>query len=313
MIKRVFFLIGLLCLPLSLATGKELPWKPLWDKGAPGLSPKTKEDVQLDNGEHITRISTPSYQLWLPKKKSKTPRPALCVFPGGGYSILAIKKEGQRIAQWAAENGMVGIVVKYRVSNNREDNLGFPTPLTDARRAVRLARKNATLWNIDPDKIGVAGFSAGGHLAAATATTWNKPIEGETSDEIDAVSAKPNFAILVYPVISLDQPYGHGGTKSTLLRNDKENKLLDFCTPTKQLSQDTPPLFLAHAQDDPVSCLNSLDMARAAKEKNIPVELHLYGKGGHGFGMNKRGLPIDSWPDRALEWLRSIDILKKDA
>lgn len=305
-LTTIAFVLG-----LCLAQADESPWLPLWEGKAPGPAPATKEDKQLDNGEHISRIALPSCQVWLPKEKSGSPRPALCVFPGGGYSILAIKKEGQRIAQWAAENGMVGIVVKYRVSDTRGDNLEFPVPLTDARRAVRLVRQNAAKWNIDPAKIGVAGFSAGGHLAAVTATTWNKPLEGETNDETDKVSSRPDFAMLIYPVISLDKPYGHGGTKSALLRNDKENKYLDFCTPTKQVDKETPPIFLVHAANDPVSCLNSLDMAEATKKAAGQVEMHLYNDGGHGFGMNKRGLPIDTWPDRALDWLRHLNILPK--
>lgn len=307
--KSLLFLSLSVITSISVFAG-ETPWIPLWEKDAPGPSPLTKEDVQLDKGEHITRISTPSLQIWLPKEKSKTPRPALCVFPGGGYNVLAIRKEGQRVAQWAAENGMVGIVVKYRVSNTKEDRLAFPVPLVDGRRAIRMVHDNASTWNIDPAKIGVIGFSAGGHLAAMTATIWDKSIEGEGVDSVDKISCRPDFAMLIYPVISLDKPYGHGGSARALLRDDK-GELVNLCTPYKNVSKETPPLFLIHATDDRVSCLNSLDMVRAAKENNVSVEFHLYATGDHGFGMYKQNKVIDSWTDRAVEWLKTMKILEE--
>lgn len=302
-------LIVAICHTFSFAQEyRNSEWLPLWEGKAPGNSPAAEKEVFL-NPTHITQIPTPVIQIWEPKEKSDKPRPALCVFPGGGYGILAIEKEGVKIAQWAADNGMVGIVVKYRVSDQGKDNLRLPVPLIEARRAIRTVRHNAGEWGIDPAKIGVIGFSAGGHLAAMTATTWDKPLDQETDEAVDKESARPDFAMLIYPVISLDQPYGHAGTKYGILKDDDSAENLAFCCPCRQISEETPPLFLSHSFDDPVSCFNTLDMARAAAEKRVVTEVHLVTKGGHGYGMEKRNQPTDSWPERAREWLVAMGII----
>lgn len=285
-------------------------WMPLWEGKAPGNSPKTEKAVHLYAG-HITRPPQPVIQIWEPAEKSEKSRPALCVFPGGGYGLLAIEKEGTAIAKWAVDHGMVGIVVKYRVSDKASDDLKLPVPVMEARRAIRTIRHSADKWGVDSRKIGVIGFSAGGHLAAMAATTWNQPLEGETADETDKVSARPDFAMLIYPVISLDKPYGHGGTRYGILKNDKSPEKLAFCSPYRQVTKETPPLFMALSFDDPVVCQNSLDMARSACDKGVVTEIHMVTKGGHGYGMEKHGNPTDFWPERAAEWLKSMGITEK--
>lgn len=303
-------LLALACFQsVSGAPGRVSGWLPLWEGRAPGHSPAAKQEVHLDP-THITQIPQPVIRIWEPAGEASGPRPALCIFPGGGYGMLAIDKEGEQIAQWAVDHGMVGIVVKYRVSNLASDDLRFPVPLIEARRAIRTLRHGAQQWGIDPAKIGVIGFSAGGHLAAMTATTWDKPLEWEGADDIDAVSARPDFALLIYPVISLDKPYGHAGTKAGILKDDVSGEKLAFCTPCRQLGPQTPPLFMAHSFDDPVSCRNTLDMAQAAVEHGVVAEVHLVTRGGHGYGMERRGNPSDAWPERAAEWLRAMGILE---
>lgn len=314
-IRSALFYVGLLFLALGMspvfsAEYEKSGWIPLWKGTAPGASPLVEKEVDLDS-ERITRPPRPEIQIWTSAEKSAGPRPALCIFPGGGYSLLAVEKEGVKIAQWAVDHGMVGIIVKYRVSNKPEDNLRFPVPLIEARRAVRIVRQNAEAWGVNPEKVGVMGFSAGGHLAAVTATTWNKALEGETQEAVDKLSARPDFALLIYPVISLDKSYGHSGTRYGILKDDKSQEKLEFCSPYKQVSVETPPLFLALSFDDPILPLNSLDMARAACEKGVSVELHMVTKGGHGYGMKKTGNPTDAWPERAREWLTAIKILPK--
>lgn len=314
-IRGALFYGGLLFLALGLspvfsAQYEKTPWIPLWKGTAPGSSPQVDREVVLDPG-HITRPPRPEIQIWTSGEKSAVSRPALCIFPGGGYSLLAVEKEGVEIAKWAVDHGMVGIIVKYRVSNKSEDNLRFPVPLIEARRAVRTVRQNAEVWGVDSQKIGVMGFSAGGHLAAMTATTWNKAVEGETKEAVDKLSARPDFALLIYPVISLDRSYGHSGTRYGILKEDKSQEKLEFCSPYKQVTSDTPPLFLALSFDDPILPFNSLDMVRAACEKGVSAELHMVTKGGHGYGMEKRDNPTDAWPERAREWLTDIQILPK--
>lgn len=314
-IRFILLSVGLLFLSVGLnpvfsAEYEKTAWIPLWEGSAPGASPQVEKEVNLDP-RRITRPPRPEIQVWSSGEKSATPRPALCIFPGGGYGLLALEKEGVEIAKWAVDHGMVAIIVKYRVSNKPEDNLRFPVPLIEARRAVRTVRQNAEAWSVNPDKVGVIGFSAGGHLAAMTATTWNKALEGETQEPVDKLSARPDYALLIYPVISLDKPYGHDGTRYGILKEDKSPEKLEFCSPYKQVNAETPPLFMALSFDDPVVPFNSLDMARAACEKGVSVELHMVTNGGHGYGMEKRGNPTDAWPERAREWLTAIKILPK--
>lgn len=312
--KLVWLILKLMTVAVCSAAAhgegyKVSEWLPLWTGKAPGNSPATVKEVTTSPG-HISRIPQPEIQIWEPREPSNSPRPALCIFPGGAYCILAIEKEGTKIAKWAADQGMVGIVVKYRVSDQPGECLEFPTPLLEARRAVRTVRHFSGKWNIDPAKIGVIGFSAGGHLAAMTATVWGKSIPLETNDEIDVESARPDFAMLVYPVISIDRPYGHQLTKNRLLGNSGKEEDLLLATPYRQVGKETPPLFLTHAFDDgAVNCLNSLDMAQAAREHGVITELHLVTKGGHGGGMEKRNVPLDSWPERAKEWLKNMGFL----
>lgn len=314
-VRFILLSVGLLFLAVGLnpvfsAEYEKTAWIPLWEGTAPGASPQVEKEVNLDPG-HITRPPRPEIQIWSSGEKSATPRPALCIFPGGAYTLLAVEKEGVKIAKWAVDHGMVAIIVKYRVSNKPEDNLRFPVPLIEARRAVRTVRQNVEAWGVNPEKVGVMGFSAGGHLAAMTATTWNKALEGETQEAVDKLSSRPDFALLIYPVISLDKSYGHSGTRYGILKDDKSQEKLEFCSPYKQVSAETPPLFLALSFDDPILPLNSLDMARAACEKGVSVELHMVTQGGHGYGMEKTGHPTDAWPERAREWLTAIKILPK--
>ena len=293
---------------LALAAA-EPAWQPLWDK-APGPALQEQADQSRDNGEHISRIVRPEIQVFAPDAaKPAAARPALVVLPGGGYGILAVRKEGSEIAQWAAAQGMVGVVVKYRVTDRAGDGYQFPVPLMDARRAIRTVRHRAAEWGVDPNRIGIIGFSAGGHLAAMATTLWNEPLEGETGDAIDKVSARPDFGVLVYPVIAIDQPYGHVGSRKNLLGENPDPALVARCCPARKLAKDTPPLCLIHAADDPVSCLNSFDMARAAKEHGVPLAFHLFENGGHGFGLRKQGKAADAWPEAVAAWMANRKIL----
>lgn len=297
---------SLLC-GLSFLTAQAGEWMPLWDVSKlPGDKCAGTQD-QMDGKEYASCITMPSIQVFEPKEASGNPRPALVICPGGGYSVLSMDKEGTAVADWATSHGMVAILLKYRVSNDPKQQLKFPVPIIDVRRAIRTVRHDAQKWNVDPKKIGVIGFSAGGHLAAMAATTWGSPLPLETKDEIDACSARPDFSLLMYPVISMNRSYCHAGTRNTILPEKADQELIDFCTPALQVTKDTAPVFVLQACDDQVvPAENALDMVRACIEKKVPVGMHLYPVGGHGFGMNKRNLPIDDWGVHAIQWIQNL-------
>lgn len=278
----------------SFSTG----WIPL------GLKAADRQEKQVAPG-HITEVGEAQMQFHFPAGwKPQDKRPALCIFPGGGYTLLAIEKEGTRIARWAAERGMVGIAVKYRVSQENDAIGKFPGPLLDARQAVRLTRKHVAKLGVNPRKIGVMGFSAGGHLAAMTATLWDKTLPEEEGNPLNSVSARPDFSMLIYPVITMTPKAVHHGSRNKIIGPKPDPAMEKLCSPEQQVTPHTPPVFLVHAQDDGVSCANSQLMEKACRDNGVPVTLRLYSRGGHGYGMEKRGNPTDAWPAAAGQWLK---------
>ncbi len=284
----------------------ESPWL---DLGS-ALPPSGAETPETDLGDgHVTEVSRPQIQIFFPEGwKASDKRGVLCAFPGGGYTLEALSKEGTHIAQWAAQRGMIGVALKYRVSRRQGPGL-FPGPLLDARRCLRLVRRHAASLGADPNRIGVAGFSAGGHLAAMAATLWRHPLEEETSDALRPVSCRPDFAMLIYPVVTMDPGVTHSGTRLQILGSSPAPQLERLCSCEKQVDRHTPPIFMAQSRDDSVSCRNSEMMEHACKEHGVPVRRVLYEKGGHGYGMERRGNPTDAWPIEAEKWLRERGFL----
>ena len=244
---------------------------PLWNGDMPGSATaeaETDRPVKEPNSLHLTNVSKPTLKLFLTGSQEK-PAPMVIVCPGGGYHILSYIKEGTEIAEWLNSIGVSAAVLKYRVPDNREG------ALEDAKQAVRLARENSKAWNIDPDKIGMLGFSAGGHL---TATCSNSEV-------------RPNFSVLVYPAYL----YKPGS--------------IDLVDEIK-VDAETPPAFAVQALDDKKYCRSTLAYAGALNEKGVSCEVHLYAKGGHGFGMRDRGHPVHTqWPKLCETWMREIGIL----
>lgn len=278
-----------------------------------GLKAAALKEKQVSPG-HITNVGEAQMQLYFPAGwKPQDRRAALCIFPGGGYAIQAIEKEGGHIARWAAEHGMVGVVVKYRVSGSNDAVGRFPGPLLDARQALRVTRRHASALGVDPHRIGVMGFSAGGHLAAMASTLWNRPLPEEAENPLKSVSARPDFSLLIYPVITMDPKTTHGGTRSRILGPAPGADLAELCSAERQVTPQTPPVFLVHALDDGVASANSRLMEQACREKGIPSSLHFYPSGGHGYGMEKRGQPTDKWPEAAEQWLAERGILPSPA
>src|SRR5262245_45416312 len=237
----------------------------------------------------LTNVSKPTLAIYRPAKDKDTGA-AVIVCPGGGHRILAYDHEGTEVAEWLAQAGVTGIVLKYRVPA-RDMEKRWLAAVQDAQRAVSVVRSKAGEWGIDPKRIGILGFSAGGETAGLTALL-HRQRQYEAVDRADEASARPDFAVLVYP----------GGMV------EKGNaRLKEYVKPSK----DTPPMFLVHAFDDGVDVRNSLLLATELKAVGVPCELHVYATGGHGYGMRNTGHPVNGWPKRCEEWLAKQGYLKK--
>lgn len=271
----------------------------LWPKGAPGEKGNIGAEVDTTKpdqdkpGKRVIRlgnVTIPTLTVYKPVASQDTGA-AVIVFPGGGYSILAMDLEGTELCQWFNSIGVTGILVKYRVPAQPNSPRGA-APLQDAQRAVRLARAHAGEWHINPNRIGVMGFSAGGNLAALISNNFNKTTY-EAVDAADQSSARPDFAMLIYPAY---------------LTGDKE---MTTIAPNLPISAQTPPTLLIQAEDDPIPVEGSLVYYRALKNAKVPAEIHLYPKGGHGYGLRSEVAPLNTWPKRAEEWMRASGFLSK--
>ena len=276
---------------------------PLWPGRVPDAAPvpgpetvatETKELVAGRPWVYVSNVSRPTITVYPPKGKNT--RAAVVMFPGGGYQILAIDHEGTEICDWLTSRGVTAVLLKYRVPTERvEPYLESPQALQDAQRAVGLVRFHAAEWDIDPHKIGVIGFSAGGHMVAAVSTHFDKR-SYPAVDAADKESCRPDFAVAVYP--------GH------LWSADR--KIFEL-NPNIPVTRQTPPTFLLQAEDDPVDNVNnSLVYFAALKKAGIPVEMHLYAQGGHGFGLRRTKFPITEWPSLVETWLGTIGMILED-
>ncbi len=280
-------------------TAAEAPARPeppvlrLW----PGKAPGEKGDIGPEKTEppkdepkpiiRITNVTEPTITIFKPPADKDTGA-AVLICPGGGYNILAYNHEGTEVARWLNELGVTGVLMKYRVPRRA----GLPkhlAPLQDAQRAMSLIRANAEQWKIDPKRIGILGFSAGGHLAAAASCNFDQR-QYEPIDEADRLSCRPDFAILVYPAYLVEK---------------------DELAPEIRVAKENPPTLFIHAADDRIGPENSIALFRALRAQGIPAEMHIYGSGGHGFGMHENGQPVNRWPDRAADWMKQQGWLKK--
>jgi acetyl esterase/lipase len=222
------------------------------------------------------------------------------ICPGGGYAGLAIDKEGHALARWLCARGVAAAVLKYRHGVHPH-----PIPLQDAQRGLRLLRSRAAQWQLDPNQMGVAGFSAGGHLAATAGTRFDLG-DPSASDPIERESCRVDFLVLIYPVISLQPEIAHRSSKKRILGPSFDAALVDALSNELQVSASTGPTFLVHASDDPsVPVEHSLRFYAALRQHQVPAELHLYATGGHGFGMGRRDQPIDCWLDLLQLWMQA--------
>lgn len=276
---------------------------PLWTKipGEIKTSDYTeKETIKDGKVQSTTLVTIPTLTVFLPKE-SKPNQTAVVIFPGGGYMHLAIDKEGTKVAEWFNSLGIVAFVLKYRLPSDiimKDKTIG---PLQDAQEAIRYVRQNASKWNIDPNKVGVIGFSAGGHLASTLSTHYDAKVYETAS----ALSARPDFSLLIYPVISMQNDITHKGSQTNLLGQNPSPELIDSFSNEKRVTAETPPTFLIHATDDGVVLPeNSINYYLALKKNKVTAELHLYENGGHGFGLGV-GDTNKNWTRQCEDWLKS--------
>ncbi|GGB04405.1 beta-xylanase [Puia dinghuensis] len=245
-----------------------------------------------------SKVSRPTLTVWQPPAGKRTGT-AVIVCPGGGYVHLAMTHEGTQVAAWLNSLGITAFVLKYRLPDDEtmvDKTIG---PLQDAQRAIQLVRQRAGEWGVNPGKIGILGFSAGGHLASTAGTHFTTPVIANPA----GVSLRPDFMVLLYPVISFDDSIGHRGSRDNLIGKQPSPEGIKKFSNELQVTDQTPPAFLVHAEDDrTVPVINSLEFYIALMRHRVPAELHVYPKGGHGFGMHNP-TTTDQWPDRLVNWL----------
>ncbi|MBI5092676.1 MAG: alpha/beta hydrolase [Candidatus Hydrogenedentes bacterium] len=261
----------------------------LWPAGAPGaLGDKDADKPAL----------TP-YLL-----KDGKPHPAVIICPGGGYAGLCWDYEGTDVAEWLNSAGVAAFVLRYRVSPYKH-----PIPLHDAQRAIRTVRARAAEWGVDPARIGILGFSAGGHLSATAGTHFDKG-DPKAADPIDRAGCRPNFLILIYPVITMSDSFVEKGSRGNLLGKSPDPELLKSLSNELQVTPNTPPAFLVTStKDSVVPAENSIQFYLAQRAAKLPAELHVYERGEHGFGMGKGDPSLTTWPPMCLEWMRGLKLL----
>jgi acetyl esterase/lipase len=258
----------------------------------------------------ISNVQTPDIAVYLPSKRFATGQ-AVVICPGGGYWVLAYDLEGTDIARYLNSIGVAAIVLKYRLPTYGNCIEPHKAPLMDAQRAMRLVRRNAAEWNINPEKIGIMGFSAGGHLASTLGTHFDYGNE-TAADLVERQSCRPDFMILMYPVISFVDSCSHAGSHEALLGKNPDKELLINYSNELQVRDDTPPAFFVHADNDSgVPVENSLLFYKALRKKKIPAELHILSEGEHGFGLGINNEHVASWTNNLRLWLGWLNTRSK--
>lgn len=278
-------LLALLLLSLTAMAQEKIM---LYPEGATDCNELTVPESYRDP-EFIVNISQPR-MLVFPAAKEKANGTAVLICPGGGYSGVSQIKEGEEFARWFNEMGISAFVLYYRMPNGHTE-----IPLRDAQKAMSIIRERAKEWNIKKSRIGIMGFSAGGHLASTVGTHFKNKAE------------RPAFMILGYPVVTMDAKLTHGGSRTNLLGKNPTEEMVKRYSNELQVTKKTPPTFIVHAKDDgAVPIANSENLAKALEANNVPVKLVVYDKGGHGFGMRRKDIPVKEWPEELRKWMREM-------
>jgi acetyl esterase/lipase len=277
---------------------------PLWPEGVPDAKPALGPN-KVDEDGRTTNITEPSLTVY-PAAVDRPNGTAVIICPGGGYVRQSTRREGEQYAHWLSTLGITSFVLTYR-----QQEFGHPAPLRDVLRAVRLVRSQAARFKVSPERIGVMGSSAGGHLAATAGTLYEHPL-GRTGAELDKVSARPDFLMLMYPVIAMDGPAVHAGSRKALLGASPKAADVDLMSPERQVTPQTPPTLLIHTQaDGAVPVENSILFYQALTRHKVPAEMYLFEQGSHGMGMRDGLGTASSWPRRAEEWLKMRGLLDR--
>jgi acetyl esterase/lipase len=272
----------------------DAPIEYLWPRRAPGALGEEEQD-------------RPSLSVY-PPLAEKANGAAVIICPGGGYAFLSVEREGQQVAQWLNRLGVTAFVLQYRIAPRYH----HPSPMWDIQRAIRLVRAGAARWKLDPSRIGVLGFSAGGHLASTAMTRFDEG-KANATDPVDRVHCRPDFGVLVYPVIVFGKPYTHERSMKRLL-DDRVNEpqLVEEISTERHVTAQTPPCFLIHTGEDAVvPADNSVDFYLALRKAGVPAELHIYEKGDHGFGLGGTDPVLSTWPKLLASWMRGRGLLAK--
>ncbi|MBQ9201780.1 MAG: alpha/beta hydrolase [Bacteroidales bacterium] len=302
MIMRLLFSL-LFGLTILSCVAENLVEYPLWPEGTPESNGIADNETTDKNGSY-RNVTTASIFVSLASPEKNT-GVTLVLCPGGGYQHEAFRHEGADFTQWLNENGINAVVLKYRLPNAHHD-----IPLKDAQRAIRFLRSKADEWHINPLKIGISGFSAGGHLASTAATHFDSGL-ADDPDAVNHFSCRPDYCILFYPVISMKPEITHKGSRQNLLGDDVTEELACFYSNELQVSQDTPPtlLFLSH-DDRTVVPQNSIEFYSALKEKNVPASLHIFPEGGHGWGFRTSFRYHETFKSLILDWLHQQKLIE---
>ena len=293
----------ILFIMLSLQVAKSQSIMKLWPNGTPGevVSPKPEE---IFEGKRVRYVSEPTLTVYLPTKETNTGI-AVVICPGGGYAMEAMDHEGYEVGEFLQAHGIAGIVLKYRLPYGHSE-----IPLQDAQQAMRMVRLHAEEWSVDPKKVGIAGFSAGGHLASTLSTHYDSGNK-DSKNPVEKLGSRPDFSILLYPVVTFKEEWGHMGSRVNLIGNTNDWKIIQNFSNELQVNSQTPPAFIALADDDAgVKPRNSIEYYMALKREGVPAELHIFKEGGHGFGMHKTGKAHDQWPLMVVEWMKAMKYIK---
>ena len=300
---KKFFLLTVI-FSMALYFGQAQNYKlDLYEGEIPNAKPSEKtEKWTTTDIVAVTAVTEPTLEVYLPAKKNATGK-AVVICPGGGYWALAYDWEGTDIAKWLNSKGIAGVVLKYRLPTSGGNVVPHLSPLMDAQRAIRTTRHNAEKWNIDPDQVGIMGFSAGGHLASTAGTHFDKG-DPASPDPVERLSSRPDFMILMYPVITFNHDFMNGGSMHALLGENPSEELIREYSNELHVTPDTPPTILIHASDDRgVPPQNSLIFYEALIKNKVPAEMHIYPEGGHGFSLATGNPHLATWTDRVIEWI----------
>jgi len=274
-------------------------------KAIPTIVERSKSLFNPDRA--LTGIIKPTLTAFVPAKPNGV---SIIVAPGGAYSRIVLDKEGREIVDWLRPLGVTVFTMTYRLPAEGHAD-GKNAPLQDGQRAVRLIRENAAVWGLDPARIGFMGFSAAGHLGASLVANFAKQVYAPV-DNADTRTARPDFAVLMYPVVTMDAAFTHMESRTNLLGKDPSPELIEEYSPDKRVTKDAPEVFMALADNDSaVPTENAIRFYQGLKRVKVPAELHIYREGDHGFGIERAaGLPAAEWPQQCEKWMRRIGVLK---